>query len=196
MSVKTAELLTLSGRFDEATAQWLLLVNQQPDNYRFHCGLQTAYLQLDATTSSNAMFALKRLELPSTALLLTDSQRASLRDLYKQNSFKSKSIHKIVLTLFNYRGSSDDAADVEFEVVLGLHMTSFLREGMPSLYNDISALLRTDFVEGQKPSSLFAVDAYDVQRHPVMILSQRLVDTYIANLKSFGTFNLPPTAGD
>lgn len=195
MSVKTAELLTLSGRFDEAIAQWLLLVTQQPDNYRFHCGLQTAHLQLDTATST-AMFALKRLELPSTTLSLSESQRVSLRALYKQNNFKSKSIHKIVLSLFHYRhSSSDSAADAEFEAVLDQHITRFLRDGMPSLYNDISALLRSDIEEGQKQAK-FVVDAYDLQRHPVMLLTQRLVDTYIANLKLFGTFVAPSTTGD
>ena len=73
----------------------------QPDNYRFHCGLQTAILDLPPSVSLE-MFALKRLELPSTALQLEQSQLEMLRQLYSKSNFESKVIKKIELTL--YRG--------------------------------------------------------------------------------------------
>ena len=140
------------------------------------------------------MFSLKRLELPSTSLSLTSGDRKSLRDLYAKHNFKSKSINKIILSLFHYdggsssSGSSNAEEDAEFEAVLGRHITLYLREGMPSLHQDISALLR---VKSSSTAQSYVTDPYDVRRHPVMILARRLVDHFIDNLKNHKSFGEP-----
>ena len=151
--------------------------------------MQTAHLQLDSSSCA-IMFSSKRLELPSTNLRLSSSQRKSLRELYQKYNFKSKSINKIILTLFQY-GEGDAEEDAQFENVLTAHVTRHLRDGMPSLHNDICALLRShDKDSGNK----YILDAYDVKRHPVFKLVLRLVDKFTDNLKKYSLF-VEPTEG-
>jgi hypothetical protein len=46
LNVKSAELSLLSGDFESAKKMWLTLVASQPENYRLHCGMQAAYLEV------------------------------------------------------------------------------------------------------------------------------------------------------
>ena len=149
--------------------------------------MQTAHLQLDPTTCL-LMFSSKRLELPSTTLTLSKTQRKSLRDLYQKYNFKSKSIDKIILTLFQY-GEGEVEEDAQFENVLTAHITRSLRAGMPSLHKDICALIRSN---EKSSSNVFLLDAYDVKRHPVLKLALRLVTSFIDNLKKYSLFTEPP----
>jgi hypothetical protein len=165
-----------------------VLISRQPDNYRFHSGLQAAHLELDASTCSS-MFALKALSLPSTTLPLTAAQLRSLRELYRKQNFKSKSIGKIFLTLFRY-GAGDEAEgedDKQFEEALRDHIMRCLREGIPSLHHDIAGLLYGS-------SRLCVKEPYEVKRHPVMRLTQRVVDEFIESLTKHESF-FPPSAG-
>lgn len=181
--VKEAELLLLSGDFESSKQAWLRLVVEQSDNYRFHCGLQTAYLELEQSRAKE-MLALSRLDLPSTRLALSDSQRKVLLDLYRSGAFKSPK--KVELTLV---GQGE-----EFHSMLDAHMKKSLRSGIPALYHDVCAL-----VSQPSPHDAFvlvlAKDSVDFRSHPVTQIALGLVTEYISTLRSNNTFECAPAAG-
>lgn len=194
VKVKLAELEVLLGNFATAKELWLQLVKNQPDNYRFHSGLQAAYLELESDRSS-AMFALKRLELPSTVLNLDAAQLNTLKELYTTvMSFHKKSAaNKIVLGFC--RGSE------ELRAALDSHMKDNLRSAIPSLFHDICSLVK---VPDPNDSSrvLYSIDAADFKQHEVVKIALELVDAYLVNLRKCNQFDAastrtepePPTA--
>ncbi|KAJ1415727.1 NMDA receptor-regulated protein 1-domain-containing protein [Ochromonadaceae sp. CCMP2298] len=129
LNVKSAELSLLSGDFESAKKMWLALVASQPENYRLHCGMQAAYLELDPPTSKS-MLLLTRLELPSTRMALSAPQRAMLRELYARFGTRGAS-GKIQLTLF--KGE-------ELRAPLDAHLKANLRAAVPSLFHDVCSL--------------------------------------------------------
>lgn len=193
--IKKAELLTRLGRFGEAKHRWLKLLQQQTENYRFHCGLQIAVLELEPKLAGD-MLGLKRLELPCTVLDLSESQLQTLLLLYQHRlSPKSRASNKILLTL--HRGA-------EFESALDSYLKAGLRDGLPALCHDVCALIRkpidassvsaaTSTAAGNK---LYVKDPYDYLHHPTFQLSLSLVEGYVRNLKAFGTFHADPADGD
>ncbi len=194
VKVKTAELQVLQGNFAVAKEQWLALVTAQPDNYRFHCGLQTAYLELDATTSKD-MFALKRLQLPSTTLSLDAAQKTTLKELYATliAQHKRSAANKIVLSL--HQGTE------ELRGPLDAFMKTNLRNAIPSLFQEVAALICVP--DEVHPARVrFAQDVADFKNHEVTLLVQGLVDGYVTNLRSSQQFDAsnpaanpePPTA--
>jgi len=130
--VKIAELLCKIGRFPEAKYRWSELVKEQPDNYRFHCGLQVSVLQLDLATSVE-MFGLRKLELPSTTLDITVEKTVLLLELHQTPKFDSKASQKIILSLLSGE---------MFRELLDKFLRKRLRDGVPSLYSDVCALIR------------------------------------------------------
>lgn len=194
IKVKTAQLNVLLGNFDTAKEQWLALVKSQPDNYRFHSGVQAAYLQLDAT-AAGAMFQLTKLDLPSTVLNLDAAQLSTLKALYAELMAHTKrsAANKIVMGLS--RGAD------EVRATLDTFMRNSLHHAIPSLVQDICALVRIP--DPHRPERIiFATDPVDFRKHEVVTIALSLVEGYIANLKQCGQFDAaapaskpePPTA--
>lgn len=205
--VKLAELHVLNGKFIEAKALWYQLVKDQPDNYRFHCGLQVACLELDPILSKE-MFALKHLELPSTTLELNETQRVSLKDMYSNYDLKTRAVNKILLTLCH--------GDDELNEALDKHLKASLHKAIPALYHDIFSLVRissstttttttSEVVEVDHSNTtttittipqhnlttrrrIFAKDSYDIKNHEIVKITLNLVNKYINNLRLYEQF--------
>ena len=183
--VKRAELMCLLGDHQSARRMWFLLVQEQPMNYRFHCGYQVALLELDHETTVE-MLALERHNLPCTALSLTGLQRERLIQIYTEKVTSSQPAEKILLGL--YEGD-----------LLKEKLTDFLlkgiQRGFPALYNDVCSLIMIPDVVGGNPArKVYATDACDLRRHPIMTLVLSIVDGFIANLTVNGTFDNSPGA--
>jgi peptide alpha-N-acetyltransferase len=186
-SVKTAELLTLAGRFEEALDQWIDLIVAQPHNYRLHAGAQTAALELPADVARE-MLSLKRLDLPCTVLDLSPVQKERLAALYNITSSASgmktipasKSVNKIALTL--------QLNETAFEEALDKYMRKMLHDGVPSLCHDVCALMMKpdDAVPTRK---IFVKDPVDFRDNAVCKLALKLTSGYINHLKEKGSFD-------
>lgn len=186
LRVKEAQMSLLAGHFEAAQRAWLALVVEQPDNYRFHSGLQTAHLQLDAGRSA-AMLSLQRLDLPSTRLALSDEQRAMLLGLYRSGAFKA--CRKIEAGLVA-RGSG------EFRDMLEEHMKKSLRSGVPALCHDVC--LQVTHPDPLDATVLVRVrDEVEFRAHPIAALALEIVSGYCASLRATGTFDcgLPAPPG-
>jgi peptide alpha-N-acetyltransferase len=178
MRVKLAELMVFSKRFHEAKVRWSTLVSEEGENYRFHTGLQTAYLELDVEQSKD-MFALKQMELPCTVLNLGDSQLDTLTQLYQSEKFaKSRAARKIILTLV--RGE-------ELREALEKHLKKNMRDGVPALYQDVCSLIRqSDPLNCSR--IVYVKEPVDFKVHPVTVIASEIVDRLICNLRANGTF--------
>lgn len=171
---KIAQLLTLSGNQEEALVKWEEMIVEQPENYRFHRGLQATLLQLDVAGCYEA-FNLKKLELPSTAFKLDEEKRALLLNWYKGKTIKSRAIEKI--KLFLSYGTAD------FEATIEKYMKKCLLDAVPSLCHDICSLVMTpDLANNER--TVCARDAFDFRTHPVVEVVNRLLDNYISHLIS------------
>jgi N-alpha-acetyltransferase 15/16, NatA auxiliary subunit len=183
--VKRAELMCLLGDHHSARRMWFLLVEEQPMNYRFHCGYQIALLELDFDTTVE-MLALERHNLPCTALSLSPLQTERLVQIYTEKLTPSQPGALVLLGL--YEGD-----------LLREKLTEFLQKGItrgfPALYNDVCSLIMIPDVVGGNPSrKVYATDASDLKSHPIMTLVLQIVDGFIANLTSNGTFESTPGA--
>jgi tetratricopeptide (TPR) repeat protein len=180
-SVKTAEYLVRTGDFGAAKEKWMALTLSQTENYRFHCGLQAAYLEI-AAADCDAVFGLKRLDLPCTHWQLSAAQNATINDMYssKEQFASSRAVSKIRLSLVNN-------AD-ELRARLDIHCRKCLSEGVPSLYHDIAFLVRQ--ADLHKPDIVTIVsDTRDFRVHPNAVVAIELVSGYIDQLKSTGHFS-------
>jgi hypothetical protein len=174
------------------------LVRQSPDNYRAHSGLQAALLKLDPPTAQR-VFELKRLEMPTTVLVLGRDQLLSLRNFYKRLNISSKSIGKIILSMYQYNASSftggeEDSDDAEFEAVFDVHLRRCLRDGLPALYHDVCSLIKIPSELksiSSTPQYVYAKEPFDVKNHPITQLTLKLVGQYIQNLKAYEQFDKP-----
>lgn len=181
--IKKGELLIKTGQYPEALEHWSQLLNEQPDNYRFHTGYQVSLLQLPSPLAIE-MLALQRLEVPSNVLHLTTEQYDTLRTAYQ--SLKSTSATRILLSLHPLA-----THEKEFLELFSQYIQKGLRKGIPNLYNDICALIRVP--DQYQPSRLiYAKDIQDYQSHPITQLTLRLLDGYIQSLTTNGTFELSP----
>ena len=155
--IKSAELLTLQGRFDESKHLWNDLVTDQPDNYRLISGLQTAYLKLDPKVCIE-MFQLKHLDLPSSVLELNAEQKKLLLEIHRLPRFKSRSSTKIILSLLE---------GPEFEEAIDSFLQKNLRSAIPSLYSDVCALIRTNDDDSNRSSRKVAItEPFHFRNHP------------------------------
>eukprot|EP00605_Chrysophyceae_sp_TOSAG23-4_P000711 GSChrysophyteH1.ASY1.ANO1.795.1 assembled CDS len=120
MHLTIAKLLQLSGKFDEAQAKWLFLLKDQPENYRYHTGFQSA-----------------NLDLPSSCLHLSALPKAALLKSYEHETFEGKytatTMRKIRFTLLEGE---------ELDKSLKEHIKAGCRKGVPALYQDICHLAR------------------------------------------------------
>lgn len=175
--VKTAEFLVLTGQFSGAVETWLELLRENGENYRFHGGLQCAILELDQQASLKVL-SMSRHDLPSNAFHLSESQKSALIAVYKEQKFSSKASEKILLGLLN--GS-------EFDSALDSFMRRMLREGVPSLFQDIRSFCR---VTDQHDTSrqLHITDPADFRVHPIFRKASKLCDDYLSNLRLNNTF--------
>lgn len=175
---KHAELLVLLGQFEEGRQEWLDILVEHTDNYRFHAGYQAAVLELDQITSIRS-FAMKRLELPSNVLVLTVSQREMLLNAYRTLVPRSKATDKILLELLE---------GDEFITELDTYMRKRISEGVPSLYQDLRSFAR--IIDPVNTSTrIFATDPLDLRTHPVITSAFILCDQYIHNYQTFGSIH-------
>ena len=185
-NVKQAEYLVLLGRFEEAKERWDKLVTSQTENYKFHCGLQAAYLELNAEMAKDA-FQLNSMELPCTSFNLGSDQLNVLKDLYSQEKFK-KSMASKKIKLHVLRGD-------ELRSAIDEHLRHCLHEGIPAVHQDVCSLIF-------QPSSwdcnrvVYVKDPFEFRSHPTTLTVMELVDNYIASLKSNGTFKQKPAEDD
>lgn len=183
MKIKIAELKVKLGRFEEANQLWLDLVNDQSENYRFHCGLQTSFLELDCATAEE-MFLLKRLDLPSTSLNLTTQQFDILNKLYDSHEIfkKSRASKKIRLSLV--QGES-------LRPLLDSYLRENLHNGIPSLYQDITALIKQQDPVNSK-RNIYVTNEFDFGRHYITVMTLEMIELYIKGLNTNGTFDISP----
>jgi peptide alpha-N-acetyltransferase len=183
IKIKKAELMVKLGRFEEANQLWLDLVNDQSENYSFHCGLQTSYLELDCATAEE-MFLLKRLDLPCTSLNLTTEQFDILNKLYDSHEiFKnSRASKKIRLSLV--QGES-------LRTLLDTYLRENLHKGVPSLYQDITALIRQQDPFNSN-RNIYVTNEFDFGRHNITVMTLELIELYIKGLNTNGTFDIAP----
>ena len=183
--VKKAELMCLLGDHQSARRMWFLLVEEQPMNYRFHCGYQVALLELDFETTKE-MLALERHHLPCTALTLTDLQKERLIQIYTEKVTPSQPASKILLGMYEGDLLTEKLSDF---------IKKGIQKGFPALYNDLCSLIMIPDILGGNPSrKVYATDAADLKVHPVMTLVMQIVDGFISNLSSNGTFESSPAA--
>ena len=198
LRVKEAELLLLSGQYEEAQAAWVKLTSEQSDNYRFHCGMQTAFLRLDAA-KSREMLALRRLDLPCTRLALTAEQRGMLLSMYRSGGTVGSGSatgpstgggggaslrcpKKIEMTLVGH--------GAEFRALIDAHMRKCCHSGMPALYHDVCSLVTQP--DPHDPTVLVPVkDAADFRAHPATLVVTELLQGYISSLRATSKF--PPS---
>ncbi len=175
---KRAELLAMTGKFAESLEIWVDLITEQSDNYRFHCGAQTALLELDSATCAS-MFALRKLDLPCTVLALSAEQKAKLLEFYQSKAFKSRAVPKI--SMFIVEGEALKAR-------LSEHMEKCIRSEIPALYQDICSLIRTP--SPSNPNTMVVTKEWEaVKAHPVTIAALQILDGFISNLKQSSTFH-------
>ena len=137
VSVRRAELMTLLGSQDKTSAikAWLDLLDDEPENYRYHAGLQVAELDLDAATARK-MFALKRADLPCSVLTLSAAQRSQLVTMYDSNeALMSNKYGANVIRRIKFHLLHGEALKAELEK----HIKVCLSKGLPALYHDVCA---------------------------------------------------------
>ncbi len=181
LKIKRAEYLLRIGNFVEAKAAWLALTLAETENYRLHAGLQAAVLEVSADQCST-LLNLKRLELPSTTLLLSDEQLALLQEVYVAHPAfaKSRAVAKIRLTAS--RGE-------EFRSLLDAHCRNCLRQGVPALFHDICSLVRGLDPLQLTPTQILVTEPVDFKQHPITIIALDVVSKFIFNLKTFNSFD-------
>jgi peptide alpha-N-acetyltransferase len=185
--VKMAEYYVKSGQWAEAQEAWLALTISQTENYRYHTGMQIAYLELNDSALVDQLFDLKRLELPCTSLELTAEQLATLNSVYKNAAFaKSRATRKIVITL---------ARGEPFRELLDQHCRVCLRDAVPALYHDVCSLFRSP--DRLNPnSSVLVTEPSELRTHPAFVVAMDLVTGYVKSLKLNGTFDASPAEID
>ena len=195
--VKVAELMVLTGRFEEAKFCWYLLVKEQGENFRFHAGLQAALLEL-APAVSQHMFTLIQMELPSTVMSLTDAQCKMLVEFYEKHKaqFKARAYDKVMLTLL---------CGEAFDVLLESFIRSNLHDEVPALVHDVCWLVRgVDPLQsamsaacGTEPAVSYKCfkDPVDFRAHPVTVKARGIIDRLIANLETNQSFDGTGGAG-
>lgn len=185
-AVKKAEFLVRVGKFAEAKEAWLALTLAQTENYRFHCGLQAAYLEI-APADCDAIFGLKRLDLPCTHWSLTPEQNATLRDVYAAHAAlnSSRAVSKIRLSLVN--------TTEELRPLLDAHLRKGLSDGVPSLYHDVAFLVRQ--AEPLRPTVVSLVsEPVDFRAHPNTVLALEIVTGFVSQLRATGHYSAADAA--
>lgn len=175
--VKKGQLFLLTGRFAEARTHWEGLVREQPENYRYHNLLQAALLELSGDALQRAL-GMKRLELVSTKIALSAEQKTLLLDYYTTHAVaKSRAFERI--RLFLLQGTP------EFEAALEAVIRSYTTSGIPSLCQDIMALVVVPSTQATETTLLVhPSDAFDIARHPTVQLALQITARLLATFAS------------
>lgn len=175
--VKKGQLFLLTGRFAEARTHWEGLVREQPENYRYHNLLQAALLELSGDALQRAL-GMKRLELVSTKIALSAEQKTLLLDYYTAHAVaKSRAFERI--RLFLLQGTA------EFEAALEAVIRSYTTSGIPSLCQDIMALVVVPSTQVTETALLVhPSDAFDIARHPTVQLALQITARLLATFAS------------
>lgn len=183
LKTKRAELYTRTKQWDQAMSLWIENTEEQPDNYRFHCGLQTCALQIEDTTLLDELFALKRLDLPSSILELTEEQKQTILNVYEKDyTFCTSTASKrIALTLLS---------GAAFETKLDQYLRKRISSAVPSLYSDIVSLVtKTVSTPNGESRRVIVSDVTNFKEHSIVQLTMKLVRGYIASLKKCDRFS-------
>jgi len=185
-TIKEAEYFVILGRFEEAKQSWGKLIETQTENHKCHCGLQAAYLELNAEMAKKT-FQLNNMQLPCNCFNLNADQLQILKDLYSQEKFK-KSMASRKIKLHILRGE-------ELKIAMDEFLRNYLHEGIPAVHQDICSLIFQP-----SPSDInklvYVKDPIDFRSHPITLLVMELVDGYISSLNSNGTFKKVPLVDD
>lgn len=177
IKIKKAELYSYQGKFDIALERWTNLVKEEPTNYRFHRGLQAVLLKFDPKTCKD-VFQFKQLHLPSSIMALSSDQKQCLYSYYMLQQFKGRPINRILLELVE---------GPEYDTKFDEYLTKSLESGIPALFEDVCALIRVP--DPLNPSQLVAAtDTATIAQHPITLKTIALLDSYIENLFSHGSF--------
>ena len=179
--VKMGELLQLSGQFSLARDKWLQLLKDQPENYRYHVGLQAALLEL-SIEDSKSMFNLKSLDLPSSVLRLSAEQRTMLLTVYQQEKNLNQKSSATGLQKIRFTMQDGDV----LEANLQQHIKSGIKKGVPALYQDVFLLIRVPSHDGAQ--FVVCQEPREFKAHPLTCKIRNWVDSYITNLKRNGSF--------
>ena len=127
LKIAFAEMYLRLGRFNDAKEEWLQLVRDQEDNYRFHNGLQLALLQLDLRSCEEMLASKSGLDLPCTLRALTEGQKLYLRDVYCESSgLTSSTVKKIRLFILTGKEFHEVSGDNRIENMLKIILQSIL----------------------------------------------------------------------
>lgn len=179
--IKLGELYIRVGRYKEAQEAWLGLVREQPENYRFHRGLQLSFLELDIVKASKLLLSLKRLEMPSSYIVLSESQKETLINLYTKTLESSATTKRILLHLL-----SGEAFTSHYEE----HLKKYIADGVPPLYQDVCGLVKTagtDAVDGEYYKVV--KDTTEFSAHPLVQSTLDILNKYISNLQQHSSFS-------
>lgn len=185
-TIKEAEYFVILGRFEEAKQSWEKLIDSQTENYKCHCGLQAAYLELNVEMAKEA-FHLNNMQLPCTCFNLNSEQLQILIDLYSQEKFK-KSMASRKIKLHILRGE-------ELKLAIDEYLRNYLHEGIPAIHQDICSLI-FQASPSDNNKLIYVKDPFDFRSHQITILVMELLDDYISSLKMNGTFKKTPLADD
>ncbi len=192
VNVKRAEVLTLLGLESRVLARdaWLALLDDEPENYRYHTGLQTVELGLDAATAAK-MFALTKTDLPCTVLALTDAQRAQLVAMYDGNpALTANKYGAIVIRKIKFSLLDGEALKAELEK----HIKLCLSRGLPALYHDVcAAVLAPSTTEQGRVYQVTQSDEF--RSHTLVLAVMQIVDDQISSLRQAGCLTGPSEAG-
>jgi hypothetical protein len=178
--IKLGELYIRVGRYKEAQEAWLGLVREQPENYRFHRGLQLSFLELDIVKASKLLLSLKRLEMPSSYIVLSEPQKEILINLYTKTLESSATTKRILLHLL-----SGEAFTSHYEE----HLKKYIADGVPPLYQDVCGLVKTagtDAVDGEYYKVV--KDTIEFSAHPLVQSTLDILNKYISNLQQHSSF--------
>lgn len=196
---KTAEFLTLCGepKREEARKAWLELLDDEPENYQYHCGLQCQALALDPETCLK-MFPLTALRLPCTELPLSEGQRATLLDLYaKEESLMSDKYGALVVRKIKFTLLDGSALWTEMEA----HIKACLIKGLPALYADVCNAVRVP--DPTQAGMKVVVKHHGTFRaHSLVVTAKAFLQEQISSLRNTDRFtgddptsaSQPPTA--
>ena len=182
--IKLGDLYIKIGNYKDAQDTWMGLVREQPDNYRLHRGLQLSFLELDIVKASKLLLTMKRLDLPSSYLVLSEPQKAVLINLYTNILEPSATTKRILLHLLD-----GEAFNAHYEE----HLKKYISDGVPPLYQDVCGLVKsvgTDSVDGE----FFKIvkDTAEFSRHPLVRATIDILSRYANNLQQHSSFTTDP----
>lgn len=167
------------GMYSDAEETFLALMKRgMTEDYRAHCGLMCALLEVDSQTRRKAM-ARKATETIATLKPLTAEQKETILAFYRETLLptypRSAAVKRIPLTLLQ----GDELKDA-----LGMYCQKHLKKGVPSLGSDLASLILVE-----KDNYYVRVnDPVDFKAHPTIKMIVQLVDEYIVSLSTNAKF--------